>query len=82
MVSKDYYFQMYFADLPFWRFIGKVDKEKHDQSDYKYLLFKHIHFDIFCNDARIIEINVQIKPHLFVDIINDKEVVLLLCFNI
>ena len=26
-VRKDYYFQMYYDDLPIWGFIGKIDKE-------------------------------------------------------
>ncbi|MQM14838.1 hypothetical protein Taro_047773 [Colocasia esculenta] len=74
-VSKDYYFQMYYDDLPFWGFLGKVDKDdKLDPTDYKYLLFKHIHFDILYNDDRVIEINVQTDPNLAVDITEDKEV--------
>eukprot|EP00262_Sarcandra_glabra_P021808 TRINITY_DN936_c0_g6_i1.p1 TRINITY_DN936_c0_g6~~TRINITY_DN936_c0_g6_i1.p1 ORF type:complete len:593 (-),score=79.21 TRINITY_DN936_c0_g6_i1:247-2025(-) len=74
-VMKDYYFQMYYDDLPFWGFIGKVDKEnKLDPSDYKYLLFKHIHFDILYNKDRVIEINVQTDPNLAVDITEDKDV--------
>uniref|UniRef100_A0A1D1XZ19 Transmembrane 9 superfamily member n=1 Tax=Anthurium amnicola TaxID=1678845 RepID=A0A1D1XZ19_9ARAE len=73
-VAKDYYFQMYYDDLPFWGFLGKVDKDdKLDPSDYKYLLFKHIHFDILYNDDRVIEINVQTDPNLSVDISEDKE---------
>ncbi|KAJ6834665.1 transmembrane 9 superfamily member 2-like [Iris pallida] len=73
-VSKDYYFQMYYDDLPFWGFMGKVEKDKLDQNDVKYLLFKHIHFDIFYNDNHVIEINVQTDPNLSVDISEDKEV--------
>ncbi|KAJ6821350.1 transmembrane 9 superfamily member 2-like [Iris pallida] len=73
-VSKDYYFQMYYDDLPFWGFMGKVEKDKLDQSGVKYLLFKHIHFDIFYNDNHVIEINVQTDPNLSVDISEDKEV--------
>ena len=80
MASKDYYFQMYYDDLCIWIFMGKkVEKDKLDQSD---LLFKHIHFDIFCNDDCIIEINVQTDQDLSVDITDDKEVDLLLCLNI
>lgn len=73
-VSKDYYFQMYYDDLPFWGFMGKVEKDKVDPNEYKYLLFKHIHFDIFYNDDRVIEINLQTDPNLSVDITDDKEV--------
>ncbi|URE11499.1 phagocytic receptor [Musa troglodytarum] len=35
-VMKDYYFQMYYDDLPIWGFIGKVDKEGKDLSEDKY----------------------------------------------
>ncbi|KAG0486753.1 hypothetical protein HPP92_008848 [Vanilla planifolia] len=73
-VSKEYYFQMFYDDLPFWGFIGKVDKEKFDPSERKYLLFKHIHFEILYNDDRVIEINVYSDPNLSVDITNDSEV--------
>ncbi|XP_039134869.1 transmembrane 9 superfamily member 2-like [Dioscorea cayenensis subsp. rotundata] len=73
-VSKDYYFQMYYDDLPFWGFLGKVEKDKLDPSEYKYLLYKHVHFDIYYNDDRVIELNIQTDPNLAVDITEDKEV--------
>ena len=42
-MQKDYYFQMYYDDMPIWGFIGKVEKEgKVDPSEYKYFLFKRI----------------------------------------
>ncbi|PSR91018.1 Transmembrane 9 superfamily member 3 like, partial [Actinidia chinensis var. chinensis] len=74
-VSEDYYFQMYYDDLPIWGFLGKVDKEgKADPSDYKYHLFKHLHFQIFYNKDRVIEINVRTDPYAHVDLTEDKEV--------
>ncbi|TMW90366.1 hypothetical protein EJD97_015822 [Solanum chilense] len=74
-VAKDYYFQMYYDDLPIWGFLGKVDKEgKSDPSEYKYYLFKHLHFEIFYNDDRVIEINARTDPNALVDITEDKEV--------
>ncbi|KAI3869744.1 hypothetical protein MKW98_030925 [Papaver atlanticum] len=74
-VLKDYYFQMYYDDLPFWGFLGKVEREnKMDPSEYKYLLFKHIHFDVLYNNDRVIEINVQTDPNQSVDITEDREV--------
>lgn len=72
-VRKDYYFQMYFDDLPIWGFIGKVDREgKSDPSDYKCFLFKHIHFDILYNVDRVIDVNAQMDPHYVVDLKEDK----------
>lgn len=73
-VNKDYYFQMYYDDLPIWGFIGKVDKEGKDPSEYKYYLYKHIHFDILHNKDRVIEINVRTDPNALVDLTEDKEI--------
>ncbi|KAJ6960762.1 hypothetical protein NC653_038705 [Populus alba x Populus x berolinensis] len=75
VVSKDYYFQMYYDDLPIWGFLGKVDKEgKNDPSEYKYYLFKHLHFTIFYNKDRVIEITAQSDLSNVVDLTEDKEV--------
>ncbi|CAF2258576.1 unnamed protein product [Brassica napus] len=74
-VEKDYYFQMYYDDLPIWGFIGKVDKEiKSDPSEYKYFLYKHIEFEILYNNDRVIEISARMDPHSLVDLTEDKEV--------
>ncbi|XP_051140217.1 transmembrane 9 superfamily member 3-like [Andrographis paniculata] len=74
-VAKDYYFQMYYDDLPLWGFLGKVEKEgKADPSEYKYYLFKHLHFEIFYNKDRVIEVNARTDPNAVVDITDDKEV--------
>ncbi|KAL5995470.1 Cellular adhesion and filamentous growth protein [Asimina triloba] len=74
-VIKDYYFQMYYDDLPIWGFIGKVDKEgKSDPSEYKYYLYRHLQFDIQYNKDRVIEINVRTDPSALVDLTEDKEV--------
>lgn len=54
---------------------GKVDKEgKADPSEYKYYLFKHIHFQVFHNKDRVIEINAKTDPNALVDLTEDKEV--------
>lgn len=73
-VSKDYYFQMFFDDLPFWGFIGKIENDKFGPSENKYFLFEHIQFEILYNDDRVIEIYVQTDPNMSVDITDDKEV--------
>ncbi|KAL0350247.1 UNVERIFIED_CONTAM: Transmembrane 9 superfamily member 3 [Sesamum radiatum] len=52
-----------------------VDKEgKTDPSEYKYYLFKHLHFEIFYNKDRVIEINARTDPNALVDLTEDKEV--------
>ncbi|KAK7861432.1 transmembrane 9 superfamily member 3 [Quercus suber] len=72
-VNKDYYFQMYYDDLPLWGFIGKVEKEGKEPSDYKYFLYKHIQFNIFYNKDRVIEINVQTDARNVVDLTDDNK---------
>ncbi|KAB2604593.1 phagocytic receptor 1b [Pyrus ussuriensis x Pyrus communis] len=74
-VKKDYYFQMYYDDLPIWGFLGKVDKEgKTDPREYKYFLYKHIQFDARYNKDRVIEITAKMDPHSVVDLTEDKGV--------
>lgn len=74
-VKKDYYFQMYYDDLPIWGFIGKVDKEgKTDPNEYKYFLYKHIQFDVLYNNDRVVEISARMDPQSVVDLTEDKEV--------
>lgn len=73
-VTKDYYFQMYYDDLPVWGFLGKVDKGKTDPTEYKYYLFKHLHFEIRYNKDRVIEINARTDPNALVDLTEDKEI--------
>lgn len=73
-VAKDYYFQMYYDDLPFWGFLGKVEKDKTDPSEEKYYLFKHLHFEIHYNKDRVIEIDAKADPNAVVDLTDDKEV--------
>ncbi|GMP32412.1 hypothetical protein CsSME_00006177 [Camellia sinensis var. sinensis] len=66
---------MYYDDLPVWGFLGKVDKDgKADPSEYKYFLFKHLHFEILYNKDRVIEINVRTDPNALADLTEDKEV--------
>ncbi|XP_047089980.1 transmembrane 9 superfamily member 3-like [Lolium rigidum] len=73
-VAKDYYFQMYYDDLPLWGFIGKVDKgNKLPPTDWKYYLYKHIIFDILYNGDRVIEINVHTDQSALVDLTDDTE---------
>ncbi|KAJ8479261.1 hypothetical protein OPV22_022988 [Ensete ventricosum] len=73
-VTKDYYFQMYYDDLPIWGFIGKVDKEGKDLIEYKYYLYRHIHFDILYNSEHVIEITVHTEPNSLADLTEDKDI--------
>ncbi|KAF8031505.1 LOW QUALITY PROTEIN: hypothetical protein BT93_D0657 [Corymbia citriodora subsp. variegata] len=72
-VIQDYYFQMYYDDLPLWGFIGRTDMEAGDPSEYKYLLHKHIIFEIFYNKDRVIEIHSWTDRNSVADLTEDKE---------
>lgn len=65
-IREDYYFQMYYDDLPIWGFIGKLEKEvvssSPGDSRLKHYLFTHVHFDIAFNGQHIVEINVSTDP--------------------
>ncbi|RZR81545.1 hypothetical protein BHM03_00007799 [Ensete ventricosum] len=73
-VTKDYYFQMYYDDLPLWGFIGKVDKEGKDLGEYKYYLYKRFHFDVLYNNDRVIEIVVHTDPNMLLDVTEDRDI--------
>mmetsp|Transcript_12387 Transcript_12387/g.21901 ORF Transcript_12387/g.21901 Transcript_12387/m.21901 type:complete len:371 (-) Transcript_12387:11-1123(-) len=68
-VQGDWYFQMYYDDLPVWGFIGKMEKIiVQSVSSFKFYLFTHIDFDIKYNGDRVIEINVSTDPQQAIDI--------------
>lgn len=66
-IVNEFYYQMYFDDLPFWGFIGKVE-EKSDNKGSQYYLFKHVQFDVLYNGNRVIEIHAFGDPNHVVDI--------------
>ncbi|GJP83701.1 hypothetical protein CLOP_g13826 [Closterium sp. NIES-67] len=69
-VMNDYYFQMYYDDLPIWGFIGKVDTDPKNQH---FFLFTHVHFEVEFNNDRVVEISVATDAGTAVDITEDKE---------
>lgn len=75
-VNEDFYFQMYYDDLPMWGFIGKVENSSWSpvEKGPRYYLFKHVQFDAFYNGNQIIEINAFSDPNHVVDITDDVEV--------
>ncbi|CAL5227062.1 g9965 [Coccomyxa viridis] len=73
-VSDDFYFQMYYDNLPIWGFIGKLEKEVNSaggESKLKHYVFTHVHFDIAYNGNRIVEINVSTDPAQMLDLSED-----------
>ena len=71
-VIDDFYFQMYFDDLPFWGFIGKVEEESWrlggNESKTKYYLFNHVQFDVLYNGNQVIEVHAFSDPNHAIDI--------------
>ncbi|KAK9841340.1 hypothetical protein WJX74_004155 [Apatococcus lobatus] len=76
-VKKDYYFQMFYDDLPIWGFIGKVEKlmKSGEKPDLRYYLFTHIHFEILYNANRVIELSVSTDPSKTVDITDGENII-------
>lgn len=75
-VIDDFYFQMYYDDLPLWGFIGKVEQEsgRLGEEGPKYYLFKHVQFDVLYNGDQVIEVRAFSDPNHVVDITEDVEI--------
>lgn len=74
-IAMDYYFQMYYDDLPLWGFIGKVEDNSWslDGKAPTYFLFKHIQFNALHNNNQVIEIQAFSDPNSAVDITDDVD---------
>ncbi|TYH70008.1 hypothetical protein ES332_D05G090100v1 [Gossypium tomentosum] len=72
-VINDFYFQMYYDDLPFWGFVGKIEEDSWtlEKKSLKYFLFKHVQFDVLYNGNQIIEVHAIGDPNQVVDITED-----------
>ncbi|XP_017982411.1 PREDICTED: transmembrane 9 superfamily member 5 [Theobroma cacao] len=72
-VINDFYFQMYYDDLPFWGFVGKIEEDSWtlEENTPKYFLFKHVQFDVLYNGNQVIEIRAFSDPDQVVDITED-----------
>ncbi|ESW13939.1 hypothetical protein PHAVU_008G239300 [Phaseolus vulgaris] len=74
-VLKDYFYQMYYDDLPIWGFLGKFDSEdKDDPTGATVHLFTHVHFEILYNNDRIIDVFIRNDPRAVVDLTQNREV--------
>ncbi|KAK0604006.1 hypothetical protein LWI29_011112 [Acer saccharum] len=75
-IIDDFYFQMYYDDLPLWGYIGKIEDESWMLSEKgkKYYLFTHVQFDAFYNGNHIIEIRAFSDPNHVVDITEDGDI--------
>lgn len=74
-VINDFYFQMYYDDLPMWAFIGRVEDESWTlhENGTKYYLFKHVQFDVLYQGNQVIEIQAFSDPNHVLDITEDVE---------
>lgn len=83
-IMKDYYYQMYFDDLPFWAFVGKIEDELWtlDGKGPKYFLFKHVQFDVLYNGNQVIEIHALGDPSHVVDITEDIDLDVTFTYNV
>ena len=61
-MREDYYFQMVYDDLPFWGFIGRLEKLLNPPTT-RYYVFNHFQYEIFYNKDRIIEIKITTDDH-------------------
>ncbi|CAL5430351.1 unnamed protein product [Camellia sinensis] len=73
VIVQDYYFLMYYDDLPIWYFTGKRDCH-HIAHDCRYLLHTHMEFEILYNKEHVIEIAARTDPRFVIDLTEDKEV--------
>ncbi|KAL2328466.1 hypothetical protein Fmac_021893 [Flemingia macrophylla] len=72
-IRRDFYFQFYLDDLPFWGFIGKLEEDGWTPGGGgpNYYLFTHVQFDILYNGNQIIQVNAFGDPNRAVDITKD-----------
>ncbi|CAL0304017.1 unnamed protein product [Lupinus luteus] len=75
-ISRDFYFQFYLDDLPFWGFIGKLEEERlrSDSGGPEYYLFTHIQFDVLYNENRVVQVNALGDPNRALDITKDEDI--------
>lgn len=76
-ISNDFYYQMYYDDLPLWAYIGKVEDGSWTavgKEQKKYFLFTHVRFDALYNGNQVIEIHAFSNPSQVVDVTEDVDV--------
>ncbi|KAL0369530.1 UNVERIFIED_CONTAM: Transmembrane 9 superfamily member 5 [Sesamum angustifolium] len=76
MLTYNFYYQMYYDDLPLWAFIGKFEEGNwtDDGKGPKYFLFTHVQFDALYNGNQVIEIHAFSDPSHAIDVTEDVDV--------
>ncbi|KAL0389992.1 UNVERIFIED_CONTAM: Transmembrane 9 superfamily member 5 [Sesamum calycinum] len=74
-ITYNFYYQMYYDDLPLWAFIGKFEEGNwtDDGKGPKYFLFTHVEFDALYN-GKVIEIHAFSDPSHAIDVTEDVDV--------
>ncbi|CAJ1979143.1 unnamed protein product [Sphenostylis stenocarpa] len=74
-INREFYFQFYLDDLPFWGFIGKLEEDglTPGGGGPNYYLFTHVQFDVHYNGNQIIQVNAFGDPNRAVDITKDVD---------
>ncbi|XP_043704497.1 transmembrane 9 superfamily member 2-like isoform X1 [Telopea speciosissima] len=81
--KNDFYFQMYYDDLPLWGFVGKVEETWFlDEMKSRYYLFKHVQFDALYNEDQIIDVHAFSDPTDAVDITEDHETIVTFTYSV
>ncbi|KAK7341996.1 hypothetical protein VNO80_24937 [Phaseolus coccineus] len=72
-INREFYFQFYLDDLPFWGFIGKLEEDGWTPGGggSNYYLFTHVQFHVLYNGNQIIQVNAFGDPNRAVDITKD-----------
>lgn len=76
-IAQDFYFQMYYDDLPLWGFVGKVERDYSGhggEENAKYYLFNHLNFNVLYNADEVIAIQSLSDPSYMVDISENAEI--------
>ena len=81
-IKRDYYFQMYYDDLPIWGFLGRIDRLGTAVPNDRFFLFMHVHFDIFFNKDRVIEVSSHVDYTHVVDLTEDRELLVEFIYNV
>ncbi|BAT90416.1 hypothetical protein LR48_Vigan08g138000 [Vigna angularis] len=75
-IDREFYFQFYLDDLPFWGFIGKLEEDRWTPGGggQNYYLFTHVQFNVLYNGNQIIQVNAFGDPNRAVYITKDVDV--------
>ena len=75
VIAKDFYYEMYFDDLPIWGFIGRTGRQQGpDTNELRYFIMNNIQFEIHYNEDRVIKVSILAFMIDNIDITENMEV--------